>query len=286
VRGFLADYDVHVPKSLDEALGLLAKAPGTWRALAGGTDLMVLFEAGKLPPGKYLSLWGMKELKAYEESDECVVLGALTTYSEVRENALLRKEFPLLCHAASETGAIAIQNRGTLGGNIANASPAADSPPALLVYDAEVELVSSTGSRWLPYGEFHLGYKKLALAPAELIRRIRLPRRAPWTRQLYRKVGTRKAQAISKVCLAAAASLEKNGQVKEIRIAFGSVAPIPLRSRKTEKYLTGKRPGPSEIQDALAVLATELTPIDDIRSTAHYRKSVACNLLRHFLESL
>ena len=153
---------------------------------------------------------------------------------------MLQAEFPLLCTAARETGSIATQNRGTLGGNIVNASPAADSPPALLVYDAEIEFISERGARWLPYHGFHTGYKKMLLAPDELLRAVRLPRRTkPW-RQYYRKVGTRKAQAISKVCFAGAA-LVGSGTMRDIRIALGSIAPIVLRAVKTEDALRGKK---------------------------------------------
>ncbi len=286
MRAYLPNYDVRVPKTLEEALALIHAEPGKWKPLAGGTDLMVLFEAGRLPAGSYLSLWGMKELKSFEKTPASVTLGALTTFSEIRENTDLQADFPLLCRAASETGAIAIQNRGTLGGNIANASPAADSPPALLVYDAEVELVSKTGARWIPYASFHTGYKTMALAPNELLRRIRIKRPAAGTSQWYRKVGTRKAQAISKVCLAAGAKLEEDGTVAHIRLAYGSVAPVPYRCQSTEATLFGKKLGSAEIEAAVQALGKELTPIDDIRSTAVYRKQVAQNLLRQFLETL
>jgi CO/xanthine dehydrogenase FAD-binding subunit len=198
---------------------------------------------------------------------------------------VLQEEFRLLCAAARETGSIATQNRGTLGGNIVNASPAADSPPALLVYDAEIELVSERGARWIPYHGFHTGYKKMQLASDELLRAIRLPRRsAPW-RQYYRKVGTRKAQAISKVCFAGAALFE-NSTIRDIRIALGSVAPIVLRAVKTEDALRGSGVTPEVIASAREILAQEIAPIDDIRSTARYRLRVAQNLLEEFLSQL
>ena len=142
---------------------MLADEPGMWRPFAGGTDLMVLLEAGKLPPGKYVSLWGLTELGGIAVATDTVTLGALTTYAEVLGHPVLRSEFPLLCRAAEQTGGVATQNRGTLGGNIANASPAADTPPALLVYDAELELVSARGSRRVPYDRFHTGYKVMDL---------------------------------------------------------------------------------------------------------------------------
>ena len=135
MRAYLPSYELIVPRDVDEALALLADEPGVWRPFAGGTDLMVLFEAGRLAHRKFFSIRNLSELRGVEETGEAVTLGALTTYTEVRRSEVLRREFPMLCQAARETGGIAIQNRGTLGGNIANASPAADSPPALLAYD-------------------------------------------------------------------------------------------------------------------------------------------------------
>ncbi|HEX8139425.1 MAG TPA: FAD binding domain-containing protein, partial [Pyrinomonadaceae bacterium] len=220
-----------------------------------------------------------------EVTDEYVTLGALTTYTDVRRSAVLQREFPLLCRAAAETGGLAIQNRGTLGGNIVNASPAADSPPALLVYDAELELLSTRGPRWLAYDGFHTGYKQIRMGPDELLGRIRLPRRAGSLGQYYRKVGTRKAQAISKICLAGAARV-RGGTIEEIRIAVGSVAPTVLRAVETEKLLRGQKPEPGVIRAAREAFSKEMAPIDDIRSTANYRLRVAANVLEDFLLQL
>jgi CO/xanthine dehydrogenase FAD-binding subunit len=203
----------------------------------------------------------------------------------VQANAVLREEFPMLCQAASETGGLAIQNRGTLGGNIVNASPAADSPPALLAYEAELELISTKGSRWVSYQTFHTGYKQMDIRPDELLTRIRLPRSNQTLKHYYRKVGTRKAQAISKVCLAAVARAEGN-RIDEIRISLGSVAPIPLRCAKTENVLRGQELDQSMIAAANAELASEIAPIDDIRSTKNYRLQISQNLLADFLENL
>jgi CO/xanthine dehydrogenase FAD-binding subunit len=285
MRAYIPAYDLRVPGSLSEALALLAHEPGVWQPFAGGTDLMVLLEAGKLTHKRFLSIAKLDDLHGIEAAADFVTLGALTTYTEIRKNPVLQAEFPLLCAAAGETGGIATQNRGTLGGNIANASPAADSPPALLVYDAEIELISIREVRWLPYHGFHTGYKKMQLAPDELLRAIRLPRRAkPW-RQYYRKVGTRKAQAISKVCFAGAAVFE-GGAIRDIRIALGSVAPLVLRAVKTEGALRGSNVTPTIIAAAMETLAQEIAPIDDIRSTARYRLRVAQNLLGEFLSQL
>jgi CO/xanthine dehydrogenase FAD-binding subunit len=285
MRAYIPAYDLRIPGSLSEALLTLAREPGVWQPFAGGTDLMVLLEAGKLPHKKYLSIAKLGDLRGIEVAADFVVLGALSTYTEIQKHPVLQAEFPLLCAAARETGSIATQNRGTLGGNIVNASPAADSPPALLVYDAEIELISVRKAHWLAYHGFHTGYKKMQLAPDELLRAIRLPRRAePW-RQYYRKVGTRKAQAISKVCFAGAA-LVAGGAIRDIRIALGSVAPVVLRAVKAENALRGCRLTPAHRAAAREMLAREIAPIDDIRSTARYRLRVAQNLLDEFLAQL
>ena len=282
MRAYVPGYQLTTPASLNDALALIGNEPGVWKPFAGGTDLMVLLEAGKLPHRNYVNIWPLHELRGIEITDEHVTLGALTTYTEVQANAVLQREFPMLCQAASETGGLAIQNRGTLGGNIVNASPAADSPPALLAYDAEIELVSNSGSRRLPYDGFHKGYKQMDIGPDELLSRIRLPRRTAGVKQYYRKVGTRKAQAISKVCFAGVARLEET-RVEDVRIVLGSVAPIVLRCKQTEDAVRGKELNDDTVKLARETLLREIVPIDDVRSTAGYRLRVAANLLVDFL---
>lgn len=285
MRPRVSAYQLHAPDTLQAALALLEQERGTLQPLAGGTDLMVLWESGKLTHKKFLSIWKLPELKGIAVTPEHITLGALTTYTDVLEHPLLKSEFPLLCQAARETGGVATQNRGTLGGNIVNASPAADSPPALLVYDAKLELVSARGTRWVAYHGFHTGYKEMGLSKDELIRSIRLPRTDDRWRQGYRKVGTRKAQAISKVCFAGRAIVDGR-RIQDIRIAFGSVAPIVLRCVETENALRSEPLGSSAMVAAKRTLAREITPIDDIRSTAAYRLKVAQNLLEEFLLTL
>ncbi len=282
MRAYLPAYDLQTPANLAEALRLLADAPNVWKPFAGGTDLMVLLEAGKLAHKRFISLWHLPEQRGIAVTDDHVTLGAMTTYTQIQAHPILQNEFPLLCQAASWTGSVAIQNRGTLGGNIANASPAADSLPALLVYEAELELVSANGSRWMDYRSFHTGYKTIALRDDELIKAIRLPRTTSGWIQHTRKVGTRKAQAISKVCIAALVQFEAD-MVKDIRLAFGSVAPVPVRCWQTEAVLKNRTMDDATINAARAALANEIAPIDDVRSTAEYRLRVAANLLADFL---
>lgn len=285
MRAYVPTYQLFSPLKLSDALSALASEPSVWRPFAGGTDLMVLLESGKLPHKNYLNIWNLAELRGIEVSKEHLTLGALTTYTDVQANPILRAEFPMLCQAASETGGLAIQNRGTLGGNIANASPAADSPPALLAYDAEVELVSLNAARWVPYASFHTGYKQMIMRADELLTRIRLPRTSIDLHHYYRKVGTRKAQAISKVCFAGTAQTQET-TLADVRIVLGSVAPIPLRCIKTEEVLRGATVNRSSIEQAQAAFADEIVPIDDIRSTRDYRLRVSLNLLEDFLLNL
>lgn len=288
MRSNLPAYELREARDLAGALAMLASGnggEGAWKPFAGGTDLMVLFEAGRLAHQQFVSIWNLRELRGISESPEAVTIGAASTYADIRRHPAISREFPLLQRAAAETGSIATQNRGTLGGNIANASPAADSPPALVVYDAELELVSASGSRWIPYANFHRGYKKMDLRPDELIRNIRLPRRSGGWKQRYHKVGTRRAQAISKVCFAAAIDLDGRA-VRDVRIALGSVAPIPFRAAATENLLRGQTLNNDLIRAAGETLAGEIAPIDDFRSTSRYRRRVAKNLVIDFLGSV
>ena len=268
MKGAASAHELVQPASLAEALELLAASPGRYLPLAGGTDLMVLFALGRLGTKELLDLWGLDELRGIVVEDGAITFGALTTYSQVQAHPTVRAELPMLCAAGAETGGWAIQNRGTLGGNVANGSPAADSPPALLAYGAEVELASSGGRRWLDYATFHTGYKKMLMRPDELLTRIRVPRPPAGHVAYYRKVGPRRAQAISKVCLA---GLVADGQV---RIALGGVAPIVTRAPRAEAAV---RAGGSP-EDVAAELQADIAPIDDVRSNAGYRRRVAGNL--------
>ena len=282
MRAYVPDYDLTSPGTVDEVLRLLAREPGVWRPIAGGTDLMVLLEAGQLRYRNLVNLWRIPELRGITASETHVTLGALTTYTEIQRSELMRREFPLLVKAAGWTGAVATQNRGTLAGNIANGSPAADSPPALLVYDADIVLLSERGPRWVEYSQFHTGYKTNAMEPDEIIGYISIPRSARSHAQYLRKVGTRKAQAIAKVAVAGVARMAGR-RIERIRIALGSVAPTPIRCFQTEAALTGRVLDGAAIEEAKLKLAAEISPITDIRSTADYRHRVAVNLLEEFL---
>ena len=285
MRGNPEAHELIAPGSLAAVLELLSGAPGTWTPIAGGTELMVAHAAGQLRSQKLVSLWGIPDLRFIETGPKSIAIGASTTFCDLRAHSGVAAHLPLLAKAASWIGSIANQSRATLGGNLVNGSPAADSSPALLVYDAEIEMVSVRGRRRIPYAAFHTQYKRNTMAADELLYAIHLPLRFADHRQYMRKVGTRRAMAISKVALAATA-LVTNGLVNEIRLAAASLAPFPTRLYQTEAALLGQSIAPDAIQEARNILLAEAQPIDDIRSTAAYRRHVGANLLEEFLIEL
>jgi CO/xanthine dehydrogenase FAD-binding subunit len=292
MRSNAADFDVIAPPTLAAALDVLDAEPGIYKPLAGGTELMVAFGAGRLTARRLMSLHLLKELRLLDVTPDGVTIGAAATFTDLRRHPVIASDFNLLSQAASWTGSIANQNRATLGGNIVNASPAADSPPALLVYDADVTMVSASGTRTIPYSEFHLGYKKTALRPQELLLSIHLKRNFNGYISYIRKVGTRNAQAISKVAIAGLARL--NGQViEDIRLAGASLREVPTRLPDTERALLGQSVGDGQLAETIARSRASLTsgpfapaPISDIRSTAGYRSAVAANLIDEYLRLL
>ena len=274
MRGYLPDCDIRVPASLADALAILAAEPGVWTPFAGGTDLMVVYNAGRLKATRFLDLSRLAELQGIQEDANQLAFGALTTYTELRDCRAVHQHFPNLVKSARATGALAIQNRGTLGGNIVNASPAADTPPSLLAYRAELELVSPRGRRHVAYDRFHLGYKRMDLAADELVASILVPKPTGRSFHYFRKV-----------CLAAHARIEE-GIVAEMWIGLGSVAPVPLRARHAEAAVIGQPLSALPIDAARAALLDDISPIDDIRASAHYRRVVTQNVLGHMLREL
>lgn len=277
------------PPDLAAAYAVLAAAPADApaRPIAGGTDLMVALtgELGE-PPASLVDLWAIEALRGIALDGGALSLGALTTYTDIRRSALCREHVPALVEAAATIGAAQIQNRGTLGGNIANASPAGDTLPILLAADATFVLGSVRGEREVPAAEFWTAYRRTALAPDELVVRIRIP--LVGDREMrFRKIGTRRAQSISKVVLATAwrstSMAGSGGTWREVRVALGSVAATPVRARATEAALEGRAPSPETADLAAETLAAELAPIDDVRSTAEYRRLVAARILHRIV---
>ena len=271
MRGAVTPLQLVEPRSLTDALRLMRDAAGDGGLvpLAGCTDLFVALNAGTLEGRRFLNLWGLEDLRGVGVNRGMLAIGALATYTQIVRSPLVRRRLPMLAAAAREIGGAQIQNRGTIGGNVANGSPAGDTLPVLAAADALVVLRNADRTRRVPLTEFYTGYRRTVMEPDELIVAVEIP--AVKGRQWFRKVGTRAAQAISKVVIAAV-------RAPRPRIALGSVAPTVVRARGAEEALAAG----ATIDEAARLILDEIRPIDDIRSTAHYRRRVVANLLRRF----
>jgi CO/xanthine dehydrogenase FAD-binding subunit len=278
--------EVMRPGSLAEALVVLAERPDSV-PIAGGTDLMVQLRDGRKRIATLVDLDRLG-LAGVRETDGGIEIGAATPMDRIAADTRICRLYPALAEAAAQVGAWPIQCRATLGGNLANASPAADTAPALLVAGASLTLVSRQGTRKVPVDEFFRAPGHSALAPAELILSILLPSpsQQPGLRSFERfvKVGPRREQIISIVSLAGRALVASDGTFSEVRLALGSVAPTPVRARRTERLLTGRRPDAELRREAARVLQDDISPIDDVRAPAGYRRIACAVLLARFLE--
>jgi CO/xanthine dehydrogenase FAD-binding subunit len=279
-----AEPPVESPESLVDAYRLLADGgAAAWRPLAGGTDLLVQL-TGDLgpPPDRVLDIWGLTELRGINLDGDELVIGALTTYTELRGSALVGELLPALALASATIGAAQIQNRGTVGGNLGNASPAGDTLPIWLATDSQVVLGSASGERTVAAVDFFTGYRETARRDDELVLRVRIPL-LPRRHVRFHKVGTRRAQAISKVVMAVSWLTGDDGAWTDARVALGSVAATPIRARSTEAALDGEHPVRATADAAVAALEAEIQPIDDVRSSADYRRLVAGRVLRRLI---
>ncbi|MHB1844624.1 MAG: FAD binding domain-containing protein [Deltaproteobacteria bacterium] len=275
------------PRSLAEAYALLADPPAGLRVLAGGTDFMVQLNArvGVERLGHVLDIWGLDELRGVRRQNGQLEIGALTSYGELMRSPELHVGLPALALVSREVGALAIQNRGTIGGNVCNASPAGDTLPVLLAAGATFLVGGPRGERRVPADDFFLAYRKTALAPDELLLRIELPALAPGERLVYRKVGTRRAQSISRILLAIRATAAA-GRLSAVRIAAGCVAPVPFRCRAAEAALAAASLDADALARARAALEAEIRPITDLRGSDDYRREVAGNVLLRLVSGL
>jgi carbon-monoxide dehydrogenase medium subunit len=276
--------DIRFPKNLAEALQLQAREKTRGTLLAGGTDLMVQWVSGSPPPARATSLWNLPELCEIEIHDDDIVIGAGVTHAFLGDAKPIHRHLPALIAAAATVGAIQIQARGTLGGNVANASPAGDTAPALLVTGGTVLLASLSGIREVPLDRFWTGYRKIDARPDEIILAFRLPKKGA-AKERFRKIGTRKAQAISKI-MAASRIRVKSGRIVAAAIALGSVAATPIRLTQVEELLIGQTLTPKLVAKAEQLAQASIQPIADIRSSAEYRRWVAGRLIRDALENL
>lgn len=273
------------PRSLAEAYAILAERAGTVKIIAGGTDLMVLMNARLLDAAEFLDIWRLDELRGVTDEGDLLRIGSLATYTELIKSRVIQNHAPALVAASRTIGAIQIQNRGTIGGNIVNASPAGDSLPVLAAYDGEVEIGSLRGMRRVNFNEFYKGYRSTVLEADEMVLAVRIPKLREGERDFFWKVGTRRAQAISKTVMASKA-LVTGGVIQSISVSVGSVAPTVIRAPMTEKMLSDKQLSPALIKEASESLGNEISPITDLRSTEHYRRTVTGNVLSKFLRRL
>lgn len=267
MRTAISDLTLWRATSLPDALNVMRD--DSLMPIAGATDVYVGLNFGTLAARRFVDIWGVDELRGISMDGNTLVIGALATYTSLIRSPLVARRLPMLVEAARQVGGPQIQNRGTLGGNVANASPAGDSLPVLAAVDAVILLRSADTERRVPITDFYTGYRATVLRPAELIVAIEVP--PVQGRQWFRKVGTRAAQAISKIVVAGVRGATP-------RLAFGSVAPTVVRVRETERALAAG----ASVDEAATLMAREIAPIDDIRSTAEYRMSVAINLMRRF----
>lgn len=273
------------PTALEEVFALLSERGRGIKIIAGGTDLMVLMNAHMLDAEEFLDIWQVNELRGITEEDGALRIGALTTYTQLITSELIQRHVPALVAASGTIGAIQIQNRGTIGGNIVNASPAGDSLPVLAAYEAEIEVGSARGVRRISFVGFYTGYRRTVLEPDELVLSVRILKLKEGERDFFWKVGTRRAQAISKTVMAAKAVID-DGAIASISIGVGSVGPTVVRAPQTERLLTGAPLTPALMEQARQMIAREITPITDLRSTEHYRRTVTGNVLVKFLRQL
>lgn len=273
------------PNSLAEATTLLAEHGPDLRIIAGGTDLMVERKLGAANPVTgWLDISRVPALGDISLEERTLRIGATASMRRIGQYPEVRTRFPMLAASAAVTGATPIQNRATLGGNIANASPAADNPPVLLAYDASIELTGHRGSRLLPYREFHLDYKRTARRPTELLTAVRLPVSERPSVHFYRKVGARRAQAISKLSVAALLVWEDD-RLASAGFGLASVAPVPAQLPALSAWLVGKRPADIRPETVRELIAEDIRPQDDVRSTAAYRREVAVRLVMQALHT-
>jgi len=282
----ISKIEVYSPKTLPEAYLRLQELNGRAKLLAGGTDLMVQLHDRVAVAPAYLNIWNLSELRGIDGGGDHLRIGALTTYTQMIKSPLVKQYCPILIDAAKTVGGTQIQNRGTIGGNIVNASPAGDTLPILAACEAQLELGSHRGIRVVSFNEFYTGYRQTILAPDELLVAVRLSKTKDNERLFFQKVGSRQALVISKVVMAGKAEIDGKKRIHSIGLGVGSVAPTVIRLRQTEALLQNQILTEALIEKASESVWQEIKPITDVRSTEHYRRTIAGNLVKKFLRLL
>jgi CO/xanthine dehydrogenase FAD-binding subunit len=276
----LPRFQYYAPGTLQEALRLLAEHGGSAFVLAGGTDLLVRIRSGMYKPGVLIDIGQLQELRGITLAGHRLQIGALETHATLAGSAIVREMTPALAAACHSVGAPPVRNRGTIGGNLANASPAADSVPPLLVLNARLRLVSLDGERDVALSEFFVGPGQTCLRCGELVQSISIRAPTGCSTTLFAKVGKRNAMACAVASVAVYLAL-KDGveQVTELRLALGSVAPIPMRAHEAERILQGHALTAERIKEAARYAASSTSPITDVRATAEYRRRLSAILV-------
>lgn len=273
------------PDCLGECLAFLREHGGQCRFIAGGTDVVPELRSGAIRDKCLVDISGIAEVKGIEETDDTLAIGSGVTLSEICDSRSVARWAPCLSEAAATFASRQIRNVATIGGNICRASPAGDTLPPLVALDAQLELVSASSERGVSMSEFILGPGHTALGPDEVLRCIRLKKERPFSVSSFEKVGTRKVLAVSVVSLAALVSLNDAGVVEGVRLAWGSVAPTVVRSMDVEEFLTGKSLNSQTLEKAFPLVQQAISPIDDLRASAAYRRRAAAGLLFRLMEN-
>jgi len=275
--------NVFLPKTLQALWEIWGEYPQA-EVYGGGTDLFVKMHARIADPEALICLDRIGALQGVEDRGETVHIGACTSHAHIMGHSIIRKEYPLLCHAVARLGSPPIRHMGTIGGNIVTASPAGDTLPPLYLLNAEVQLASKNLLRQMKLSDFIIGPGRTRLAPQEIVTTVLIPKPRPWAVQHYEKVGLRNALACALVSMAALADITQSGEIREIRLAWGSIGPTVLRFPEVENSLTGKNLSPETLETAADAIRKGVTPIDDVRASAEYRRQVAGNLLLRLLK--
>ena len=267
---------------LDEALRLLSRKEDV-RVLAGGTDLVVDMKIGRYRPKTVIDISGIKDLRYIVDEGDKIRIGALTRMQDIVESPVIREKLPVLAEAVSMLGSWQIRNMATVGGNLCNASPAADSAPPLLVHEARIKLTSIEGTREIPITEFFVGPRKTVMYKTELLQEIIVPYDADFAKSYsYVKVGRRNSFTLSVVAIATVLKI-RDGVFEDVRIALNAVAPTPVRARSVESFLKGREVGSEVIEKASELVLKDILPISDVRASAEYRKHISKVLVKDTL---
>ncbi len=279
----LPKFDYFSPSSLSETLTLLKNYKGRARLLAGGTDLLVKMKKRAVLPVVIVDLNRITELSFIELAGDHLHIGGLTRLAAIRESSLVKEKAPALAEAVSVLASSQVRNRATIGGNLCNASPAADTAPPLLALDASVKLKSTDGERIVPLSQFFLGPEQTVANPDEALTAVIIPLQEGAS--TFIKFGKRKAFTLS-VASAAAFARVNNGKFEEVRVALGAVTPTPMRGQKVEEALKGKDASEENIEKAAELVKEECCPISDVRASAEYRKQMSYVLTKRVLRKV